>query len=103
MLDLDPPCCPQCAAERRIVACTTEHAGRERILRRPLEATMQIQLSEQEVGILHDLLHDYLPALRREVARTDAKDFRHLLVQRLDLAERLHDELSTEVAQLATR
>ncbi len=55
---------------------------------------MQIQLSEQESRDLHDLLHDYLPALRREVARTDSRDFRHLLVQRLDLAERLLSELA---------
>jgi hypothetical protein len=59
---------------------------------------MQIHLTEQEAHDLHDLLHDYLPALRREVARTDAKEFRHLLVQRLDLAERLLVELSSVVA-----
>jgi hypothetical protein len=58
---------------------------------------MQIQLTDQEARDLHDLLHDYLPALRREVARTDAKAFRHLLVQRLDLAERLLGELPAEV------
>lgn len=59
---------------------------------------MQIHLTEQEAHDLHDLLHDYLPALRREVARTDAKEFRHLLVQRLDLAERLLEDLSSVVA-----
>jgi hypothetical protein len=59
---------------------------------------MQIHLTEQEAHDLHDLLHDYLPALRREVARTDAREFRHLLVQRLDLAERLLVDLSSVVA-----
>jgi hypothetical protein len=55
---------------------------------------MQLHLTDQEAHDLHDLLHDYLPTLRREVARTDSKDFRHLLVQRLDLVERLVDDLS---------
>lgn len=64
---------------------------------------MQLQLTDQETRDLHDLLHDYLPALQREVAHTDAKAFRHLLAQRLDLAERLLDELSAEVTRLAPR
>jgi len=64
---------------------------------------MQLHLTDQETQDLHDLLHDYLPALRREVARTDAKAFRHLLVQRLDLAERLLEELSGELAPHAGR
>ncbi len=64
---------------------------------------MQIHLTDQEAHDLHDLLHDYLPALRREVARTDAKAFRHLLVQRLDLAERLLEDLSVVVAIPAGR
>ncbi|MFA6167066.1 MAG: hypothetical protein WC700_10640 [Gemmatimonadaceae bacterium] len=64
---------------------------------------MQIHLTDQEAHDLHDLLHDYLPTLRREVARTDAKAFRHLLVQRLDLAERLLEDLSVVVAIPAGR
>lgn len=64
---------------------------------------MQLRLTDPEARILHDLLHDYLPALQREVSRTDARDFRRLLVQRLDLAERLFDELALEVAQPATQ
>ncbi len=55
---------------------------------------MHIQLSDQEAHELHDLLHDYLPMLRREVARTDSKEFRHLLVQRLNLVERLVADLA---------
>ena len=64
---------------------------------------MQLQLTDQEVRDLHDLLHDYLPALRREVAHTDAKEFRHMLVQRLDLAERLLSDLSAGAEQTAAR
>jgi hypothetical protein len=35
------------------------------------------------------MLRDYLPSLRREVARTDSHEFRHDLVKRQDLCERL--------------
>jgi hypothetical protein len=60
---------------------------------------MHIQLTEQEAHELHDLLNDYLPMLRREVARTDSKEFRHLLVQRLDLVERIVEDLALTPAQ----
>jgi hypothetical protein len=43
--------------------------------------------------ILRDLLHDYLPELKMEVARTDQRDLRHRLAQREDLAERLLEAL----------
>jgi hypothetical protein len=56
---------------------------------------MQLILSPEESVILRDLLSSYLPQLRREVARTEQHEFRHLLVQRLDLAERLLDQLVT--------
>lgn len=59
---------------------------------------MQLQLTDQETRVLHDMLHDYLPALKREVARTDAKEFRRLLIQREDLAERLLEETTTTSA-----
>jgi hypothetical protein len=38
-------------------------------------------------------LADYLPALRREVARTEQHDLRHLLVQRQDLLEQVLEQL----------
>jgi hypothetical protein len=56
---------------------------------------MQLILSTEETVILRDLLSSYLPALRREVARTEQHELRHLLVQRLNLAERLLDQLAT--------
>ncbi len=56
---------------------------------------MQLILSTEESVILSDLLSSYLPELRREVARTDQHEFRHLLVLRLDLAERLLGQLAT--------
>ena len=55
---------------------------------------MQLIISPDEMVILRDLLSSYLPALRREVARTEQHELRHLLVQRLDLGERLLDQLA---------
>ena len=56
---------------------------------------MQITLSDAETEILRDLLLAYLPELEREVARTERHTLRHVLVQRLDLVERLLDQLGT--------
>ena len=55
---------------------------------------MQLVLSDAETVLLRDLLADYLPALRREVARTEQHDLRHLLVQRQDLVEQILEQLS---------
>jgi hypothetical protein len=54
---------------------------------------MQLALTEAETEILRDLLLAYLPELEREVARTERHTLRHVLVQRLELAERLLDQL----------
>ncbi len=58
---------------------------------------MQLMLSDEDARTLRDYLHDQLRALKREVARTDAKEFRHGLVMRLDLVERLLDQLERQV------
>ena len=50
---------------------------------------MRIDLNDEETRTLQAMLRDYLPSLRREVARTDSHDFRHELVLRQDLCERL--------------
>ena len=55
---------------------------------------MQLILSDDDTALLRDLLADYLPALRREVARTEQHELRHLMVQRQDLVERLLAQLS---------
>lgn len=57
---------------------------------------MQLTLSSDEAVTLRDLLADYLPALRREVARTEQHDLRHMMFQRQDLVERLVDELERQ-------
>ena len=50
---------------------------------------MQITITDHEARILREALTSYLPELRREVARTDAKDYRHALVEREDMLEAL--------------
>ena len=60
---------------------------------------MQLVLSDGETVLLRDLLADYLPALRREVARTEQHELRHLMVQRQDLVERLLEDLRAQTPQ----
>jgi hypothetical protein len=52
-----------------------------------------LTLTGEEAHTLRELLHDYLPELRLEVARTDSRDFRHLLLERQELCERLLAQL----------
>ena len=59
---------------------------------------MNLQLSDDEVQTLREMLRDYLPGLKFEVARTDAPEIRHLLLKRQTLCERLVDELVAERA-----
>jgi hypothetical protein len=54
---------------------------------------MQLTLSDDDARTLHDLLDEHLRDLRREVARTDAKEFRHALVLRQELLERVIAQL----------
>jgi hypothetical protein len=50
---------------------------------------MQLTLTNREVEILRGLLQDYLPDLKREVARTEQHELRHLFVERQELVERM--------------
>ena len=59
---------------------------------------MDIKLTDREVEILRGLLDDYLPDLRREVARTEQHDLRHLFVERQELVERLVERLAAAQA-----
>ena len=58
---------------------------------------MVLTLSDNDARTLHDLLSDYLHDLRLEVARTEAKQFRHVLVLRQELVERLIGQLQKDV------
>ena len=54
---------------------------------------MQLILSDDDTALLRGLLTDYLPALKREVARTEQREMRHLMVQRQELVERVLEQL----------
>lgn len=54
---------------------------------------LRLELTEDEAHTLRVLFRDYLPDLRREVARTEDHDFRHELIKRQDLCERLLGQL----------
>jgi len=53
------------------------------------EAVMQVDLTTEEAATLKGLLRDCIPDLKREIARADDRHFRHELVQREELCERL--------------
>ena len=55
---------------------------------------MPFAIPDEDAVLLQALLADYLPSLRREVARTEQHDLRHLMVQRQDLVERLLEQLA---------
>jgi hypothetical protein len=59
---------------------------------------MELHLNSEDARLLHDLLEDYLPTLRMEVARTDVRDLRHELVLRQELVERLIARLTRAAA-----
>jgi hypothetical protein len=57
---------------------------------------MNVQLTDDEVQTFRQMLHDYLPGLKFEVARTDEKEMLHALVKRQTLCERLIQELGAQ-------
>ena len=50
---------------------------------------MQLNLTNEEAHVLRSMLHDYLPSLRLEAARTDAREMRHEMVMRQEVCERV--------------
>jgi hypothetical protein len=55
---------------------------------------VDLRLSHEEAETLRGLLHDYLPGLKFEVARSKEKEIRHVLSERQTLCERLLEQLS---------
>ena len=57
---------------------------------------MQVDLTTEEAVTLKALLRDCIPDLKREIARADDRQFRHQLVQREELCERLIARLDSD-------
>lgn len=58
---------------------------------------MELILNEQDARTLRDFLRDHFHDLQFEVARTEAKDLRHILLARQELIERLLTLLEREI------
>jgi hypothetical protein len=58
---------------------------------------MELLLSDEEARTLRDFLRDHFHDLQIEVARTEAKGLRHILVLRQELIERLLKQLEREL------
>ena len=54
---------------------------------------MELILNDEDAPTLRDLLRNHLRELRLEVARTEAKDFRHVMLLRQELVESLLEQL----------
>jgi hypothetical protein len=62
---------------------------------------MHVDLTTEEAVTLKALLRDCIPDLKREIARADDRQFRHQLVQREELCERLIARLDSDTTRSA--
>jgi hypothetical protein len=60
---------------------------------------MHVDLTTEEAATLQGLLRDSILDLKREIARTEDRGFRHELVQREELCERLIQRLDSTGAR----
>ena len=63
---------------------------------------MHVDLTTEEAATLKALLRDCIPDLKREIARADDRQFRHELVQREELCERLIARLDSNATRSAS-
>jgi len=63
---------------------------------------MHVDLTVEEATMLKGLLRDCIPDLKREIARTEHHGFRHELVQREELCERLIERLGSDASRTPT-
>ena len=60
---------------------------------------MHVDLTTEEADTLKHLLTDCIPDLKREIARTENHQFRHELVEREELCERLIARLDSDASR----
>jgi hypothetical protein len=63
---------------------------------------MKIQFSPDELRLLADALVRHTSGLRREIARTEDLEFKHILLEKLDILTCLQSQLATGEVQLST-
>jgi hypothetical protein len=61
---------------------------------------MHVDLTTEEAATLKALLSDCIPDLKREIARAEDRRFRHQLVQREELCERLIPRLESDASRV---
>jgi hypothetical protein len=60
---------------------------------------MHVDLTTEEASRLKEVLRDCVTQLNREITRTEDRQFRHELVQREELCERLIARLDSETSR----
>jgi arsenate reductase-like glutaredoxin family protein len=58
---------------------------------------MELLLNDEDARTLRDFLRDHFHDLQLEVARTETKDLRHLLLARQELIKRLLVEMDRQL------
>src|SRR5512140_2670982 len=82
--------CPCRASYARLAAAPPRHAA---CWLCGGQAFMNITVSDADVRTLREFLHDHFRDLQLEIAGTDAKEFRHVLLRQQAAIERLLEQL----------
>jgi hypothetical protein len=54
---------------------------------------VRVDLTAEEMDVLHNLLSNYVSDLRMEIADTDRQDFREMIKQRKEILQKVIDAL----------